>query len=178
MQVLIDIPESKRPGIAAARAARNASLPAQVQDGQTEEGVPIMVANPALLASDEAYITWVIGKAVDSYNSNLPAAPAPAPSPDPVNGVPQEVSARQAHDELIHQGLHDPMDLSLSEVQKCINRIADPVQRALIHNLFHKSAVFQRQKPEIIWLWTTAAPDGLGRTLPQLDQTFVSAAAR
>lgn len=79
MQVLIDIPESARPGITAAREARNAGLPAEVQTGTEEDGTPIMAPNPDLIASDEDYITWVVGRAVDSYNAN--AGPGPGPGP-------------------------------------------------------------------------------------------------
>lgn len=181
MQVLFDIPESKRPGITAARLARNASLPAEVAAGQQEDGTPITAPNPDLIASDEDYLVWVVGKAVDSYNASLPAAPAPAPSPDPVSGQVMEVSARQAHEELFAQGLHDlldPTNVAKSAVQACITAIPDPTQRAMVHNLFHKSAVFRRSMPELVSLWTMAAPYGLGRTLPELDATFTSASQR
>jgi hypothetical protein len=104
MQVLIDIPEAKRPGITAARQARNASLPAQIQDGETVvgqdgEGNPIlgpnMVPNPALIATDEGYITWVLGQAVDSYNQALPAAPPPLPPPGVVGGQAMSCTRKQ-----------------------------------------------------------------------------------
>lgn len=175
MQILIDIPESKRAGITHARDLRNASLPAQVEaDGE-------MVPNPDLHASDEDYLLWVVGQAVDSYAANLPSTPPPDPGPDPVTGKVMEVSKRQAHEELFEQGLHDlldPMNPEKSEVQACINRIPDLVQRAKVHNLFHNSTVFKRTQPELVWLWMTPAPDGLGRTEEQLDATFLSASKR
>lgn len=42
-------------GITAAREDYNASIPAQVQNGTDNKGKPIMVANPALLATDGDY---------------------------------------------------------------------------------------------------------------------------
>jgi hypothetical protein len=86
MQVLLVIDESLRPGIAAARLARNASMPAQVQSGthtvQVQQGtdpsgapimvdhqVPNMVPNPDLIDTDEAYVQWVMSKAIDSYHA-------------------------------------------------------------------------------------------------------------
>lgn len=181
MELLLTIPESKRAGITHARNTRNAGLPAEVQDGTDEEGAPIMVPNPDLHASDEDYIVWVVGQAVDSYNRNLPPAPDPEPNPDPVEGQVMEVSKRQAHEELFEQGLHDlldPMNPEKSAVQACINAIPDLVVRAKVHNLFHNSTVFKRTWPEMIWLWTAPPPTGLGRTLEQLDATFTSASQR
>jgi hypothetical protein len=165
MQVLIDIPESKRPGITAARQARNASLPAQVQDGENT------VPNPALLASDEEYITWVIAQAVDSYNTVVSTPPPPPPPPGVINGVPQEVTRRQAR-----TALHQTGRLAL--VQPCIDAIkaANPAQGDLVQIEWDDSQTFQRQRPSLIALATNPAPYGLAMTLEELDQLFILAA--
>lgn len=181
MELLLTIPESKRPGITHARNTRNASLPAEVQDGTDEEGAPIMVPNPDLHASDEEYIQWVVSQAVDSYNANLPPTPPPDPPVDPVTGQVLEVSKRQAHEELFERGLHDlldPMNPEKSAVQACINLIPDLAVRAKVHNLFHNSTVFKRNWPELIWLWTAPAPNGLGLELADLDEAMTSASKR
>jgi hypothetical protein len=105
MQILIDIPEPKVAGIVAAMEARNAGLPQTVQDGEIEVGrdeldMPIMgpnmVANPALIASPDVYLLWVINQAVDSYAAltAVPVAP-PAPGPEVIGGVPQSCTRKQ-----------------------------------------------------------------------------------
>jgi hypothetical protein len=171
MQVLIDIPEAKRPGITAARLARNASLPAQVQDGVDAEGNPVMVANPALLATDESYVTWVLGAAVDSYNTMVAPPPPPPPPPGVVNGVPQEVTRRQAR-----TALHQTGRLVL--VQSCIDaiKVANQAQGDLVQIEWDDSQTFQRQRPSLIALATNPAPYGLAMTLEELDQLFILAA--
>lgn len=193
MQFVVNIGESLRPGITHAREQRNASMPAEVEDGTEEvevaviDGEPVMgtrprmVPNPDLIATDEGYMLWVIGRCVADYNASLPSTP-PDPDPvDPVTGQVLEVSARQAHEELFAQDLHDlldPTNPQKSAVQACINMIPDLEVRAKIHNLFHKSTVFRRTMPELIGLWTAPAPYGLARTLEQLDATFTSASQR
>lgn len=163
MQILIDIPESFRPGIAAARAARNASMPAEVQTGTNEDGTPIMAPNPDIIASDENYMQWVIEQAVKSYNVNLAApAPAPAPPAGEVGGVPQEVTRRQAIQALINRNLYQL-------VQPAIDAIADPTERATMQNEWDNSLSFQRQRPSLIALATAIG-------ITDLDEMFVYAA--
>lgn len=48
-------------GITAAREARNASLPQTVKDGEND------VPNPELIATDEAYVQFVMRSAAESY---------------------------------------------------------------------------------------------------------------
>lgn len=167
MQVTLTIPESARPGITAARAAYNASLPATIEVPATEEGGEATQApNPALLASDESYITFVVGRAVESYNANLgTAAPTPAPAtPVVVNGVPQEVTRRQARQALILAGKFDL-------VQPAINAIPDATQRALMQSEWDDSQVFLRQRPALISMGYAIGLNDAG-----LDKLFVDAA--
>lgn len=175
MQVLQEIPENKRYGIAAARALFNASQPATVNDGAGNQ-----IPNPALFASDEAYLTARCGDLVDGWCLQADVANAPPPAPPPpgvINGVPQEVSARQAVQELIATGYHSDVEAD-SKVYQCINRIADPVQRAFMRAEFDRSQVFLRQRPSLMLLALTPSPNGLGMTAADLDQMFVRAAAR
>jgi len=52
---------SKLAGITAAREARNASLPQTVKDGEND------VPNPDLIATDAAYVQFVMDSASGSY---------------------------------------------------------------------------------------------------------------
>lgn len=185
MQVLLTIDESLRPGIAAARALYNAALPATVQDGEVQDGevqtgtdpetgepiisprmVPNMVPNPALITSDEAYVSFVMERAIHSYQQLVPAAsaPAPAPSPGTVNGVPQVVTKRQGRQALILTG-------KLALVQPAIDAIPDATQRALMQAEWDDSNTFERQRPSLIQMATA-----IGLTSDDLDNLFKFAA--
>lgn len=56
---------SKLAGITAAREKYNESLPATVTEGEGEAAVE--VPNPALIATDAAYVQFVMDKAAESY---------------------------------------------------------------------------------------------------------------
>lgn len=106
---------------------------------------------------DEVVRQW-IGK-----HKRLPPAPPPAPA------VPLEVTRRQGMQALINTN-------RLQLVQPCIDLIADAAQRATMQNEWDNSQTFQRQRPSLILLATTPAPNGLGMSLQDLDDLFVLAA--
>lgn len=167
MQTTITIPEDKRYGVTFAREQRNASLPQTVTDGTGKQ-----VPNPDLIASDEAYVAWVLALGVDSWCTQAGVANAPPPAPPPpgtINGVPQEVSRRQARQALALAG-------KLSLVPGCIAAIPDATQRQMVQIEWDDSQVFLRQRPTLIALATNPAPYGLGMTLAALDAIFVQAA--
>lgn len=83
----------------------------------------------------------------------------------PVNGVPQEVTRRQARQALILSG-------KFGLVQPAIDSILDVTQRALMQSEWDDSQTFQRQRPSLIQM---AAAIGL--TDADLDALFVQAAA-
>lgn len=173
MQYVTTINPASVPGITAARAAYNASLPATIDGGQkTAEGAPIMVANPALLSSDSAYLDFVLRSAVDSWNRQFaPVIAPPVLPPAAVNGVPQEVTRRQGIQALIIR--KDAAGVSYkSKVQPAIDAIVDPMQRALMQAEWDESQTFQRQRPALIQMATA-----IGLTTPaQIDDLFVFAA--
>src|SRR5207253_1464762 len=127
--------------------------------------------NPALIASDAAYLLARIGTMVDSWAQQADmVSPPPAPPPGTVNGIPQEVTRRQARQALALTG-------KLDLVQGCINSIPDAMQREMVQIEWDDSQVFQRQRPSLIALATNPAPYGLGMTLADLDALFVRAAS-
>lgn len=160
LSLLLTIPESHRAGVTAAREAYNATLPATVYETDAD-GNTTQVANPALIASDEDYLSFVVGRAVDSYQS-LATAPTPAPTPDPVvvNGVPQVVSRRQGIQALINTGNYD-------KVQPAIDAITDAATKATMQNEWDNSASFERQRTSLIQLATA-----IGLTTDDLDNLF------
>lgn len=93
----------------------------------------------------------------------LPFVVAPMPS---LVVVPAAVTRRQAIQQLIVEGLDD-------DVQAVISAIPDLVQRKLMQAWYDESQVFERDRPEIMAVWTA-----LGRTPAQLDRTFIDAAKR
>lgn len=93
----------------------------------------------------------------------LPFVVAPMPS---LVAVPAFVTRRQAIQQLIVEGLDD-------DVQAVINAIPNAVQRKLMQAWYDESQVFERDRAEIMAVWTA-----LGRTPAQLDQTFINAAMR
>lgn len=176
MKVLLDIDPAYEPSIGAAMNDYNAGLPATVSvDAQGNPLAPGQtLPNPALATSKESFIQQKAREMLKGFVAKYGVLPPPVV----VDGVPQEVSARQAYEELIAQGLHNDLDASLSEVEKCIALISDLAVRTRVRNLWRKSTVFQRQQPELVTLWMGAAPGGLGKTAADLDQTFISASNR
>jgi hypothetical protein len=73
--VTIELTTTQWAGVRAARQRRNADLEQTIPDPQhdAESGEPApMIVNPALIATDEGYVQWVMGMAADSYCNQLP----------------------------------------------------------------------------------------------------------
>lgn len=141
------------------------------------EAERLAVANspggPTFLTVEE-FVQWWAGRGIDELFDKHKARPTPVV----IDGVPQEITKRQAHQELIDMGLHNSEDFALSEVMKCIALIADAKVRQLMRSWFLDSTHFLRQQPELVAMWVTAAPAGLGKTLPELDAAFIRANRR
>lgn len=175
MRVALDINDAYSPSIEAARLAYNAKLPPVTTDAN---GVPLppgqTLPHPSTAVNGEAFVQLQVQDLVKSWLQTYGVLP-PAVV---VDGVPQKVSARQAYEELIAQGLHNDEDPAQSLILQCIAAIPDPAMRSKVRNLWNKSTEFQRDQPELILLWTGAAPYGLAKGLGDLDQTFINAAVR
>lgn len=159
MQLILTIPDSSVYGITAARTTYNAGLPVTV----LQNGAP--VANPALIASDADYVSYVLSQAVTSWCAQANVAPPPPPPPVTViNGVPQEVTRRQGVQALINTGHY-------AAIKPAIDAITDPVQKATMQNEWDNSTTFQRQRVSLIAMATAI---GLGST--DVDNLFKLAA--
>ena len=117
-----------------------------IQQAQAHPGV----VHVHRLADDE----WVAYEAGD----DLPAQPID-------NGVPQEVTRRQAKQAIALAGL-------LSNVQPAIDAIQDATQRTLMQIEWDDAQTFHRQNQALISLATA-----LGLDSEAIDQLFVSAAS-
>lgn len=84
-------------------------------------------------------------------------------SPPPL--VPASVTARQAVQALLLVGITEAM------VEAAIAAVPDPVQRGLVSAEWRRSQTFERHRPSLVALATTA----LGMTTAQLDQLFIVA---
>jgi hypothetical protein len=179
VQYVTTISDAAVPGITAAKNAYNASLPATIEskdaNGATildAAGHPVMVANQALLPSETAYLDFVLAAAVNSWGKQYAAVTvAPDPAPAVINGVPQEVTRRQAIQALILT-----KDLGgvayKDKVQPAINSIVDLTQRAIMQAEYDDSQTFVRTRPALVQM---AAAIGL-TTAKQIDDLFVFAA--
>lgn len=149
------------PGITAAREAYNTSLPQTVKS--TVDGVETDVPNPDLLPHDSAYLDYVLSNAVASWNRQYAPVIVPVVPPAVVNGVPQEVTMRQAQLALLGAGL-------LSTVETAIDAIpGDAGTAAKI--TWTKSSVVERDNALIGQLAVS-----LGLTPEQIDALFITAA--
>lgn len=81
--------------------------------------------------------------------------------------VPASVTARQAVQALLLAGITEDM------VEAAIAAVPDPVQRGLVSAEWRRSQTFERHRPSLVALATTA----LGMTTTQLDQLFIVAAS-
>lgn len=79
--------------------------------------------------------------------------------------VPASVTARQAEQALLLAGITKEM------VEAAIAAVPDPVQRGLVSAEWRRSQTFERHRPSLVALATTA----LGMTTAQLDQLFIVA---
>jgi hypothetical protein len=159
MKIEVNIPEALLPGVAFARAQANAGVPATVeQDGE-------QVPNPAFHATDSDYFLARVGDVLNSWKQQADATAAPPPPPPVLlDGVPQEVTRRQARQALVLAGKFDL-------VQPAIDAIPNPVQRALMQSEWDDSQTFQRHRPALLQM---AAAIGLASS--DLDDLFTLAA--
>jgi len=145
-------------GITAARNAYNASLPATVEvEGE-------VVANPALIPNDSAYLDFILQKAITSWCIQFaPVVAPPPPPPTTVNGVPQAVTMRQAQLALLQNGLLSAVDSAISSI---------PGDAGIAARItWEKSSMVERNNA----LVATLAPM-LNLTNEQIDQLFILAA--
>jgi len=163
MKYVTTIDEASVYGITAARAAYNASLPATVKDGEAD------VPNPALLASNEAYLDFVLQNAVQSWcRQHAPTAPVPEVPPTTVNGVPQQVTRRQAKTvmELTPNAEHGNL---WAAALAAANGIPDAQARVVTVNYLQESLYFEYDKV------VAMAGQLLGMAEEQVAQMFVAA---
>ena len=144
-------------GITAAREAYNASLPATIKDGEAD------VPNPALIASDSAYLDFVLQRAIESWCKMYAPVVAPEVPPVEVNGVPQTVTMRQARLALLGAG-------KLSLVDAAIDGMPEP-QKSAARIEWEYSNEVQRNNS-----FVSALGPALGMTEEQIDQLFIAAA--
>ena len=153
MNYTTTISDSSTYGITAARAAYNASLPATVDDAQ----------NPALLASDSAYLDFVLQNAVQSWCKQYAPVVVPDVPVTSVNGVPQVVSMRQARLALLQAGL-------LAGIEAAIAGLSEPQKTAALIEWEYSSEV-HRDKAFVQTLGAA-----LGLPPSALDALFIAAA--
>lgn len=191
MQYLLNTPAESDWAIAAARAAYNASLPQTVTQMQQQPGpnegdppvqVPVQVPNPDLLASDGDYISFVIGKAVTSWaQTHQAVAPPPVVDPVVVNGVPQEVTMRQAQQQMLYTPtVANNGSTLLDAVNTALAALPDDIPGRAAKISWAKSSTVQRTNP-LITQMVPVVQQALGladatATNAAIDQLFIAAA--
>lgn len=145
-------PESEY-GITAARDAYNASIPALVDDAP----------NPALLASDSAYLDFVLAAAVQSWCKQYAPVVVPEVPVTSVNGVPQVVTMRQARLALLQAGL-------LAGIEAAIAGLPEPQKTAALIEWEYSSEVHRGRA------FVQTLGGALGLPDAALDALFVAAA--
>lgn len=138
-------------GITAARAAYNASLPALVDDAP----------NPALLASDSAYLDFVLAAAVQSWCRQYAPVVVPEVPVAEVNGVPQVISKKQGRAQLKLDGLLTATEAYIFSLEPDND----------LRMAYEDASVWERTDPGII-----AMLGMLGKTAADADAFFVAAA--
>lgn len=176
MKYVTTIDDASVYGIEAARAAYNAQFPAQVEvtpavpPTDDAPGVPaVMGPNPALLTSNEAYLDFVLQSAVQSWcRQHAPVAPAPEVPTTTVNGVPQQVTRRQAKTvmELTPNAEHGNL---WAAALAAANGIPDAQARVVTVNYLQESLYFEYDKV------VAMAGQLLGMAEEQVAQMFVAA---
>ncbi len=177
MKYVTNIDDASVYGITAAREAYNAQFPAEVEvtpavpPTDDTPGVPaVMGPNPSLLASNEAYLDFVLQSAVQSWcRQHAPVAPAPEVPTTTVNGVPQQVTRRQAKTimELTPNAAHGNL---WAAALAAANVIPDAQTKVVTVNYLQESLYFEYDKV------VAMASQLLGMTDDQVAQMFVAAA--
>lgn len=144
-------------GITAAREAYNETLRALVLNDQGQE-----IDNPNRLKTDAAYLDMILQRAIEGWCKQYAPVVVTPPPPVVVNGVPQEVTMRQAQLALLAAGL-------LDDVEAAINSIPGDAGRAA-RITWTKSSAVKRDNPLIMQM--AAA---LGKTPQQIDGLFILA---
>jgi hypothetical protein len=67
MNFSISIPDDLAPGVTASRESHNAGLPAFIPDPDQNNGETLQIPNPAICATDAAYLSFVMKQIVDGY---------------------------------------------------------------------------------------------------------------
>ncbi len=170
MKYVTTIDDASVYGITAAREAYNASQPAEVEVTPASGDTPaVMGPNPALLASNEAYLDFVLQSAVQSWcRQHAPVAPAPEVPTTTVNGVPQQVTRRQAKTvmELTPNAEHGNL---WAAALAAANGIPDAQARVVTVNYLQESLYFEYDKV------VAMAGQLLGMAAPQVDAMFIAA---
>ena len=161
MNYTTTINEASVYGITAAREAYNASLPATIKDGEAD------VPNPDLIASDSAYLDFVLHRAIESWCKMYAPIVVPEVPPVEVNGVPQQVTRRQAKT-LMELTPHPAGNLWQAALAAA-EAIADAQTRIVTVNYLQESLHFEY--PQVL----TMAQSLLGMTAAQVDQMFIAA---
>ncbi len=170
MKYVTTIDDASVYGITAAREAYNAAQPAEVEVTPASDDAPaVMGHNPALLTSNEAYLDFVLQNAVQSWcRQYAPTAPVPEVPPTTVNGIPQQVTRRQAKTvlELTPNAEHGNLWLA---ALAAANAIADAQTRIVTVNYLQESLYFEYPKVVVM------AGQLLGMAEEQVAQMFVAA---
>lgn len=158
MQYTTTISDSSVYGITAARNAYNASIPATIDDAP----------NPALLQSDSAYLDFVLQAAIQSWCKQHAPVVVPEVPVTEVNGVPQQVSRRQAKTvmELTPNAAYG--DIWQAAIAAA-NAIPDAQTRIITVNYLMESLHFEYSQV------LAMAQSLLGMTATQVDALFVAA---
>lgn len=150
MNYTTTISESSTYGITAARAAYNAALPATVDEAP----------NPALLASDSAYLDFVLASAVQSWCKQYASVVVPEVPVAEVNGVPQSITKRQGRAQLKLDGL-----LTATE-----GYIFSLPSDDTLRMSYEDSSEWQRTNPGVVAMMSM-----LGKSVAQTDAFFIAA---
>lgn len=168
MKYATEINDASRYGITAARAAYNASIPAEVQvtpavpaTEDTPEVPAVMGPNPDLLTTDEAYLDFVLWRAVQSWcQQYAPVVTAPVPDVT-VNGVPQSITPGQGELQLLREGLLGAVTAAL----------ANPDTPPEMRIAFARATVWERTSPSVVAMLAM-----LGKSDTDADAFFTAAA--
>lgn len=177
MKYITTIDDASVYGITAAREAYNLTQwPAEVEitpaipaTADTPEVPAVMGPNPGILNTNEAYLDFVLQSAIQSWcRQYAPTAPVPEVPPTTVNGVPQQVTRRQAKTvmELTPNAEHGNL---WAAALAAANGIPDAQARVVTVNYLQESLYFEYDKV------VAMAGQLLGMAEEQVAQMFVAA---
>lgn len=150
MQILLDIPTSLVAGVTSALEAYNRQHQATIKN---EAGVDI--PNPALLATESDYITFVMTKAIESWNKQYGFTVS-----DVVTSTPRSISKRQGRLQLKNENL-------LTIVENYMNSLPVDDTTRMAYN---DASEWVRTDPNIIAMLTI-----LGKSSEDADAFFLAA---